>query len=320
MQENTPISSISDAGLLVEYLNGVNEKTAMLNEEMRKYAKENSSLNEKLKDVEARLKEALAKDKESEGEGVTKDSISSQESNDELDKLRNTISDLKGKLEKKQAEDKTVEEKGGENRKEEKTDDRQTKQSEEVDGYKKDIESYKKEIESVKDKLVKSESSSRNIKDELSAAIERSNSLEKDLKKLNDMSKNDNETIGLKTKLEEYKKQLAELVDVNSALETEIENKNKELKNFNDISGTMQNDLGNANKSIENLKSEAQELNERASDLLNQLDEKNKIIKELEQGQLNSGQPNQAINPRYTILNNKRMRRRMKRWKEEIDY
>ena len=313
LQENTPISSISDAGLLVEYLNGINEKATMLNEEMRKYAKENSSLNEKLKDVETRLKEALEKGKESESEGATKDSISSQESNDELEKLRNTISDLKEKLEKKQAEDKTVEEKGGENNKEEKTDDRQTKQAEEVDGYKKDIESYKKEIESVKDKLEKSESSSRNIKDELSAAIEKSNSLEKDLKKLNDMSKNQNETAGLKTKLEEYNKQLAELEDVNSTLQTEIENKNKELKKFKDISGTMQNDLGNANKSIENLKSETQELNERASDLLNQLDEKNKIIKELEQDQLNSGQPVEAATPAIPSSNNKKNKKKNKK-------
>lgn len=308
LQENTPISSISDAGLLVEYLNGINEKTTMLNEEMRKYAKENSILNEKLKDVEIRLKEALEKDKEPENEG-----ISSQDSNDEIEKLRNTISDLKEKLEKKQAEDKPVEEKGRENEKEEETDDRQTKQSEEVDGYKKDIESYKKEIESVKDKLKKSEFSSRNIKDELSAAIEKSNSLEKDLKKLNDTSENDNETTGLKTKLEEYKKQVAELEDVNNTLETEIENKNMELERFKDKSGAIQNDLNNTNKSIETLNSEAQVLNERASDLSNQLDEKNKIIKELEQNQFNAGQEIEVTTPATPSSNNKKNKKKNKK-------
>ena len=39
LQENTPVSSLSEGKLLVEYLNGLNEKTKLLNGEIRKLTK-----------------------------------------------------------------------------------------------------------------------------------------------------------------------------------------------------------------------------------------------------------------------------------------
>lgn len=313
LQENTPISSISEAGLLVEYLNGINEKTTMLNDELRKYAKENSGLTEKLKEAETKLKEALEKGKEPENEEATKDATSSQKSNEETEKLKNTISDLEKKLELKENETRTVEKNELENKKQDKTDDIETKYLEEIGIYKTEIHSYKKEIESFKDKLEKSENSSKSVKDELSVALKKSNTLEKDLKKLTDTSKVDTELTDLKAKLEEYKKQLEQIKQTNTLLEAEIESKNKELESFKDKSDKIKDDLDNSNKSIESLKSDAQELNARASDLSKQLNEKNKVIQQLEESRLIAEQHVETTTPAISTSNNKKNKKRNKK-------
>lgn len=64
LQEHTPVSSISDAGSLVEYLNGLNEKTNMLNQEFRKVAGDNSSLLKEKKQLES-IKLVLEKARDS---------------------------------------------------------------------------------------------------------------------------------------------------------------------------------------------------------------------------------------------------------------
>ncbi|KAK6456565.1 uncharacterized protein RJT20DRAFT_45660 [Scheffersomyces xylosifermentans] len=67
LQENTPVSSIAEAGALVEYLNGLNEKTTLLNTELRKYSRDNSNLtksntdlNDKLRNSTDQLKRAVS--------------------------------------------------------------------------------------------------------------------------------------------------------------------------------------------------------------------------------------------------------------------
>ena len=71
LSENTPISSISDAGVLIDYLKGLNEKTTMLNVEMRRLSREKTNLaksktdlentvsdiNQKIKEYEAKINE-----------------------------------------------------------------------------------------------------------------------------------------------------------------------------------------------------------------------------------------------------------------------
>ena len=58
LRENTPISSISEAGALVEYLNGLNEKSTLLQNEIRNYSTSNSSLTKRIKELELRLSES----------------------------------------------------------------------------------------------------------------------------------------------------------------------------------------------------------------------------------------------------------------------
>lgn len=56
LRENTPVNSISEAGTLVDYLNGLNEKTKLLNSEIRKLTKENSVLTFKTAKLEEEKK------------------------------------------------------------------------------------------------------------------------------------------------------------------------------------------------------------------------------------------------------------------------
>lgn len=51
LRECTPISSISDAGLLVEYLNQLTQKTNLLNQEIKKYNRENIELTKNNKNL-----------------------------------------------------------------------------------------------------------------------------------------------------------------------------------------------------------------------------------------------------------------------------
>ena len=57
LQENTPVSSLSEGKLLVEYLNGLNEKTKLLNGEIRKLTKDNNTMNFKIVKLEESNKE-----------------------------------------------------------------------------------------------------------------------------------------------------------------------------------------------------------------------------------------------------------------------
>lgn len=57
LRENTPISSISETGALVEYLNGLNEKSTLLQNEIRNYSTTNSSLAKRIKELELRFSE-----------------------------------------------------------------------------------------------------------------------------------------------------------------------------------------------------------------------------------------------------------------------
>lgn len=71
LQENTPISSISDADVLVDYLRGLNEKSELANKELRRKTTENSQLTRhnkqhvtKLEKYEQKIKELEEKNGE----------------------------------------------------------------------------------------------------------------------------------------------------------------------------------------------------------------------------------------------------------------
>lgn len=57
LSENTPISSISDAGVLIDYLKGLSEKTTMLNNEMRRLSRDKTNLAKSKSDLEETVSE-----------------------------------------------------------------------------------------------------------------------------------------------------------------------------------------------------------------------------------------------------------------------
>ncbi|KAG5421019.1 IMH1 [Candida metapsilosis] len=61
LREHTPVSSISDAKTLVEYLNGLNEKTKLQSSEIRKLTKENSVLTFKIAKYEEDGEDSLSR-------------------------------------------------------------------------------------------------------------------------------------------------------------------------------------------------------------------------------------------------------------------
>ncbi|CAH2352571.1 golgin Imh1p [[Candida] railenensis] len=119
LQEHTPVTSISDAGSLVEYLNGLNEKTSMLNSEFRKVTGENAKLLKEKKQLESSLVEferSQAKSKgdikelESKIDALTTE-IESLKANESTTVDSSVIEELEAKLEKKEFELKEVESK-----------------------------------------------------------------------------------------------------------------------------------------------------------------------------------------------------------------
>ncbi|KAI5963693.1 IMH1 [Candida pseudojiufengensis] len=61
LKENTPISTISDAKILVEYLNGLNDKNKLQNNEIRKLTKDNSVLTFKVAKYEGDGEDSMFK-------------------------------------------------------------------------------------------------------------------------------------------------------------------------------------------------------------------------------------------------------------------
>lgn len=119
LQEHTPVTSISDAGLLVEYLNGLNEKTSLLNSEFRKVTGENAKLLKEKKQLElsiAEFERSQAKSKgdikelESKINALTTE-IESLKANESTSIDLAVIEELEAKLEKKESELKEAESK-----------------------------------------------------------------------------------------------------------------------------------------------------------------------------------------------------------------
>lgn len=101
LRENTPVSSISDAKTLVEYLNGLNEKTKMQKNEIRKLTKENSVLTFKIAKYEEEGEDTVFRkieDLKKENDGL-KGQIAERENEvktikEEKDKLEKRIGEI----------------------------------------------------------------------------------------------------------------------------------------------------------------------------------------------------------------------------------
>lgn len=85
LRENTPILSISEAQSLLEYLNGLSEKTKLLTSEIRTHSKDNESLKKRIESLEAEnLSLKNSDSKTSESNPILESSVQDQETHSDL--------------------------------------------------------------------------------------------------------------------------------------------------------------------------------------------------------------------------------------------
>ncbi|CAH6723361.1 golgin Imh1p [[Candida] jaroonii] len=88
LKEHTPISSISDAGMLVDFIKGLNEKNQLVNDELKKQINVNSGLKRVRRDLEEENKKLKAEVESSKG------ADDSEKEPEELQKVKGLIEKL----------------------------------------------------------------------------------------------------------------------------------------------------------------------------------------------------------------------------------
>ena len=99
LREHTPVSSISDAKTLVEYLNGLNEKTKLQSNEIRKLTKENSVLTFKIAKYEENGEDSLSRKMEDLKKENDELKLQVQEHRDEITLIKKEKEELETRVE-----------------------------------------------------------------------------------------------------------------------------------------------------------------------------------------------------------------------------
>ncbi|KAG2733593.1 hypothetical protein G9P44_003118 [Scheffersomyces stipitis] len=219
LQENTPVSSISEAGTLVEYLNSLNEKKTLLNTELRKFAKESATLSSEKADLTTKLKESndiqkasLFKIKEldeqvkslqAESRKILEaKAIAERENQQLIAKLKAEIESKDLSLTKSEASAKH--------------------QDEKIDSLSNEIQARTEEIESLKKKIEQEPTSSAVVEDQVTGYESKIQELEQ---KLEDQSRLEDEKNNLTKEIDEYKDKLSIKENEINDLKAELQNK-----------------------------------------------------------------------------------------------
>ncbi|RCK62257.1 Golgin IMH1 [Candida viswanathii] len=244
LQENTPISSISEGRSLVEYLDGLNEKTKMLNAEIRKLTKDNNSMNFKIvkleesnKDMGNDLKELQKIKGDNEMLQKKVDGMS-----DELEKINNANDklnkDLDEKANKMDSLNKELEEK-----------------TTEIEKLKSDISEKDKELAELKEKpqveVGKSEAAEDTKPKEEDKAVEVAKDKE-------GVTTDDSVISDLKTQLSDKEAEVKDLNGKISSLKEELQDKKEEIEDLRDLVKDIGNELVTYKTEIKELKEKEQ--------------------------------------------------------------
>ncbi|KAK6199187.1 uncharacterized protein RJT21DRAFT_140795 [Scheffersomyces amazonensis] len=313
LKEHTPVSSISDAGALVEYLNGLNEKNNMLNAEMRRYAKENTeltksniSLSEKLDksntdlervnaaqaELTLKLKEKEVQDTEADNEEIEKLKDQLNSTVKENEEFKHKITDLETKLDenvkqieqfKSQAEDHNslVE-----------------KLNVELEAAKSavDVQALQKEIEVLKDSVNEKEkeiSSIKSVETKREVVHSPANNGSKGKKKKSKKKKNGTQEPEPENEPENETVEDAEIEKLKSSLET-LESENKTLIEEN---RKIKQDLRLQIEEVEELRDSLKNIGD---DLVQSRDE----VKSLKQSTPTLIDDNQALKEKSLLIDN----------------
>lgn len=279
LSENTPISSIADAGVLIDYLKGLNEKTTMLNTEMRRLSREKTNLSKAKSDLEGTVAEANKKNKayemkiaELESQNVSdKETKAGIEGTREVDELKNdlkvaednlakyneTLSELKKSLENAEKQVSSLTEQTHQ------LETTNTEKDTQLSKIKQDILDCEKKISQLQDEKKKIEKENS----ELAAQLASSQS-EKVVTPQADAKSNTQQTAGNRKKNKKGKKNNANNTNVPSpsndthtdSVIKEFENKIKELeRELASAKLSLNNDVASSN----NIASDFKELKEK---------------------------------------------------------
>ncbi|KAI5967713.1 IMH1 [Candida margitis] len=301
LKENTPVSSISDARTLVEYLNGLNEKTKMQNNEIRKLTKENSVLTFKIAKYEEEGEDTLFRkieDLKKENDGLKKQ-VSDHES-----KIK-TLNEEKDKLEKRLEEKDKLTDEQAKVEKEESVAQNESETPSGDNDYKENIKELKsklldkdKELEDVRVKLQRANKSLEEKKDEIEDLRDSMKDIGNDLvtakdeiKDLRSKVKNGNsegdkitDTSHVDMQEKNLEKQISTLADEVKSWKDKVSQKTKEVKELQTKVTTLEDE--SHEEQLANKQSESQ-LRKEIQSLKKQLNDQNENLSNTEK-QLNA--------------------------------
>ncbi|RCK59010.1 Golgin IMH1 [Candida viswanathii] len=248
LQENTPISSISEGRSLVEYLDGLNEKTKMLNAEIRKLTKDNNSMNFKIVKLEESntdmgndLKELQQVKGDNEMLQKKVDGMS-----DELEKINNANDKL----------NKDLDEKGNK-----------------LDSLNKELEEKTAEVEKLKSDISEKDKEIAELNEEPQMEVEKSEAAEDTKPKEEDTVEDKSVEVSkdkeiaaidesaitdLKTQLSDKEAEVKELNGKISSLKEELQDKKEEIEDLRDLVKDIGNELVTYKTEIKELKEKEQ--------------------------------------------------------------